>query len=356
MSGKTKIEWADRVWNPVVGCSVVSAGCTNCYAMRQAARWRNDPASVYRGLTRHRPGKGAAWTGDVRLAPEATLKAPLGWRQPARIFVNSMGDLFHESAPDAWIDQVFAVMALAPQHLFMILTKRPDRMWAYFAPFHRRRADGRGEAVQKLGYAGPLEALSWPLPNLWLGVSVEDQATADARIPLLLETPAAGRFVSAEPLLGPVDLTKFMWPVRAQWPAGFKSPQAAAAAGAAVTYHRQGLVTANRKFLDLVIAGGESGPASKRPKTGRTGARPMHPAWPRAIRDQCAAAGTPFNFKQWGEWGEAMLPPVRDAYFWPAETARGDMPVSYRVGKRAAGRTLDGRTHDAVAPLPGAAS
>lgn len=344
MAGNTKIEWADKVWNPIVGCSVVSAGCTNCYAMRMAARWRAVESSPYFALTRTRKGKGPVWTGDIAQAPETTLTAPLRWRKPARVFVNSMGDLFHEDAPDAWIDQVFAVMAIARDHLFMVLTKRPDRMRAYID------GDQPNRTVRIMK-----QMKTWPLPNVWLGVSVEDQPTADARIPDLLATPAAGRFVSAEPLLGPIDL-RYLQP---------SDPpcEIDALNGTHGVIRPHGGENAS---LDLVITGGESGP----------GAREMRWDWPRQLRDQCAEANVPFHFKQWGEWIDykevsagftnrskfddagacvdariQLHSPFKNGFEPPAETFPWhDRMV--RVGKRAAGRTLDGRTHDDLPPMP----
>lgn len=245
--GKTKIEWATDVWNPLAGCSLVSPGCTNCYAMKMAARiermsrgqqasYRDEVSTYappgestisphgthYVGTTKIVNGK-PVWTGKVALAPEHILTAPLRWRRPRMVFVNSMSDLFHESIPDAWIDRVFAVMALAPQHTFQILTKRSARMRDYFTG--RRTEFGRAaRALMELPHSkteaeheGAADALDLsdladgrPLPNVWLGVSAEDQPRADERIPDLLATPAAVRFVSAEPLLSALDLSKWL--------------------------------------------------------------------------------------------------------------------------------------------------
>lgn len=250
----TNIEWADRYWNPVIN-------------RPKGKDW-------------------AAWPGNVAQAPEHMLTAALRWRKPCRIFVNSMGDLFHESVPAEWIDKVFAVMALAPQHTFIVLTKRAKRMRGWFAERwqgtpaqeiagfkipaggetgRRRQVEEQCEPfLEQMGLAdtenddlwtaeGKCKAMqwNWPLPNVHLGVSCEDQARADERIPDLLETPAAVRFASAEPLLGPINF---------------------------------------RHRLDWIICGGESGP----------GARPMHVEWARSIREQCAAAGVPFFMKQLG--------------------------------------------------------
>lgn len=260
MSDRTGIEWTDATWNPLRGCSSVSEGCRNCYAERVAARF-SGPGQPYE-----------------RLAATA-LDHPLHWRKPRRICVNSMSDLFHQDVSDEWIDRVFAAMALAPQHQFQVLTKRPGRMLEYIA---RRDDQGRVPALDYAvliavtgQYTTPAIDLrcGWPLPNVWLGTSVKDQPTADARIPHLLATPAAVRFVSAEPLLGPVDLTAYMF-------------------GAHQTEETDWCA----RRLDWLIVGGESGP----------GARPMHPDWARSLRDQCAAASVPFFMKQMAR--EAPIP------------------------------------------------
>lgn len=348
----TAIEWTDATWNPIRGCSRVSEGCRNCYAEVIASRF-SAPGLPYEGLAAD--GK---WTGKIAVAVRH-LDDPLRWRRPRRIFVNSMSDLFHDDVDDSTIDRIFAVMALAPRHTFQILTKRPERMREYL---------NRGEPVG----AHPTALQKWrrnmfpedrrgfafhPLPNVWLGVSVEDQETADERIPLLLETPAAIRFVSAEPLLGPVDASPYVQESGWWCPecSATKSPQQ-------VTYEENctycGEPVDWRAALDWVIVGGESG----------DGARPMHPDWARGLRDQCVGAGVPFFFKQWGEYqhGSGRVPlkdrvvlsdgshhiftddamiRVRDAYGersdeWHSKT------IMSRVGKRAAGRALDGRTWD----------
>jgi protein gp37 len=318
------IEWTDATWQPITGCSVVTPGCTNCYAMKLAGtRLRNHPSR--RGLTQDTKA-GPVWNGQVRFN-EQWLTQPLTWRKPSRIFVCAHGDLFHEKVPDEWIDQVFAVMALAPQHTFQALTKRADRMRSYIGDLSQLRRDRRGEAAASIDKHFPLETLRWPLPNEWLGVSVEDQARADERIPLLLDTPAAVRFISAEPLLGPVDLNRYLW-----------------------LYDESGATNIRRPLggwdqpqpLGWIICGGESGP----------GARPMHPSWARSLRDQCAAAGVPFFFKQHGNWlhmpERAHFKDVwRDSWQRVESHVDGVRPaLMFSVGKKAAGRLLDGRTHD----------
>lgn len=256
MADNSKIEWTDATWNPITGCSVVSPGCTNCYAMRLAGtRLRAHPSR--RGLVDHTKA-GPVWNGAVRFN-EQWLDQPLRWRRPRRVFVCAHSDLFHDNVPEHWIDRVFAVMASAPQHTFQVLTKRPDRMETYFAD--RGAADrisyqGQANAYGTSTFAAP------PYPNVWLGVSIEDQARL-GRLPHLLRTPAAVRFVSFEPLLGPIDLNPRFWPAPLHW----------------------------------AIVGGESGP----------GARDMAADWARDLRDQLGAAGVAFFMKQMAR--KAPIPP-----------------------------------------------
>ena len=327
----TKIEWTGKTWNPVVGCSLASPGCTNCYAMRQAHRLSHNPATPHYAGTTQMSKAGPVWTGKVALASDNVLTAPLRRRKPTTYFVNSMGDLFHEDVPDEWIDQVFAVMALCPQHIFQVLTKRSARMRDYISKLSNiRLAIAAREITQSRNTFFFVSDKLGPLPNVWLGVSVEDQRRANERIPDLLDTLAAVRFVSMEPLLGPVNLLV----------TDKRGHDISALRGIAVDptdpegadeYYRT-------EKLDWVICGGESGP----------GARPMYPDWARALRDQCVAAGVPFFFKQWGEWA-----PIDDDHWsfpsgWDDVKARersrvfGDMEF-LRVGKSRAGRLLDGR-------------
>lgn len=333
MGDKTQIEWTDATWNPVTGCSVVSPGCTHCYAMRLAGnRMRHHPSRA--GLTIDTKA-GPVWNGEVRFNRE-WLTQPLGWAKPRMIFVCAHGDLFHESVPDEWIDQVFAVMALTPQHTYQVLTKRSARMRAYMLEPERKRLialqampvscrlaqAGGHKARIKLDHFTACFAGSGPFRNVWLGVSAEDQKRADERIPDLLATPAAVRFISAEPLLGPIDLT---------------SINHCGVAGGHSALHDRGLGK-----LDWVIAGGESG----------LSARPMHPDWPRLLRDQCAAAAdVAFFFKQWGEWigvpDLRRLPDGSGPGFGAYDHREYDRDhEAVRIGKNAAGRVLDGRTHD----------
>lgn len=321
MSDKTKIEWCDATWNPVYGCSRVSEGCRHCYAEGLAARFHK-PGQWGEGLTR-----GGKWAGKVTLA-EAKMTQPLRWRKPRRIFVNSLSDLFHPNVPDEWIDLIFAVMALCPQHTFIVLTKRPARMREYLSSEETigRIADAIQPMRKDTHPVGPLPHVEpgdrwWPLPNVWLGVSVEDQPTANERIPDLLATSAAVRIVSAEPLLGPINLTDLD-------PQGNFHP--AGAHGWSAILKNNGI---GRAWIDWVICGGESGPH----------ARPMHPDWVRSLRDQCAAAGVPFFFKQWGEFAADEIGPedARALRFRPGHVE------FLKVGKARAGRRFGGRTHDA---------
>lgn len=295
------IEWTGETWNPVRGCAKVSPGCKNCYAMRFAHRFSGE-GQPYEGLTRLSP-HGPEWTGKFAFAADM-LDKPLRRKKPTVYFVNSMSDLFGEGVSDEQIAAVFGVMAATPQHTFQILTKRAERMREWMEWVASLNVNARVDIAAKTG----LFCAGWPLPNVWLGVSVEDQKRRP-RIDDLRRTPAAIRFLSLEPLLE--DLGKL-----------------------------------ELNGVDWVICGGESG----------HGARPMHPDWARSLRDQCADAGVPFFFKQWGEW-LSVTGGTRESrleredilqceevpcYIW------SDNAASYRVGKRAAGRILDGRTHDGL--------
>jgi protein gp37 len=263
MSTHSSIEWTDRTWNPITGCSETSPGCANCYATRLTAT-RLRKHKDYAGLAViDQETKKPRFTGELRFHADR-LEEPLHWRKPSRVFVNSMSDLFHENVCAEEISRVFVTMFHAPLHTFQILTKRPARMRAWI-----------------LDQWMFCELPQAPLPNVWLGVSTENQHFADARIPTLLDTPAALRFISAEPLLGPVGLARSLMRATAPF------------SGAPFRFEPRGV-------LDWVIVGGESGP----------NARPMHPEWARSLRDQCVTAGVPFFFKQWGAW----LPIERHGY------------------------------------------
>ncbi|MBV0920624.1 phage Gp37/Gp68 family protein [Mycobacteroides chelonae] len=323
MGDKTRIEWTDATWNPVTGCDKVSPGCDHCYAETFAERWRGTRGHYFE-------------TGfDVQLRPDK-LDLPLRWTKPRRIFVNSMSDLFHDSVPDAYIGSVFDVMARAEQHTFQILTKRHGRMRALLRKWEQEGAESveRGELHPKYGAAAWRRRDGlwctprvWPLPNVWLGVSAEDQQRADLRIAALLDTPAAARFVSAEPLLGAINLpSHWLHPVMRT-----PSPENNAIGRRIGKAHGVG-------FIDWVIVGGESGP----------GARPMHPDWARSLRDQCVAAGVPFLFKQWGETVPLGQMTDEARRRWDDHHGCDVYPEEslWRLGKKRAGRELDGRTWD----------
>lgn len=388
MSDTTHIEWTDATWNPIAGCSLVSPGCTNCYAMRRVApRLSANPATPHYAGTVQPSKAGHVWTGKIGVAADAVLLKPLSWKRPRRIFVNSTSDLFHEGVSDQVIDRVFAVMALCPQHTFQVLTKRPERMRAYLT---RPAGDGKQNTLNHLAYEATSEVMNlwnpawkqegidgphrsraimafntWPLPNVWLGVSVEDQQRADERIPVLLDTPAAVRWISAEPLLGPIDLrdlTRTPHPLDRHLP-----PDLNGSFWVNALTGQLGVRSAKRgryeyrtpafdyPRLDWIVCGGESG----------QGARPMHPDWARALRDQCLRAGVPFLFKQWGnclpcdmsgegEHGEpAWL--LEDAHFSGNSDKLGKGREVFAFGQyfirfgsaTHTGRTLDGVVHNA---------
>lgn len=377
MSDASKIEWTDATWNPVTGCTEVSPGCDRCYAKTLAERFRGTPGHYFeRGF-------------DVVLRPER-LDQPLRWTKPRRIFVNSMSDLFHADIPDEYIARVFAVMALAPQHTFQVLTKRHGRMRSLlnsgaFADQVEHAIAGlvfddtstvkisaeqhdtayRHVTGSRVIVTDPMP----PLPNVWLGVSVEDQKRAELRIPALADTPAVVRFLSCEPLLSPLDLTAWLPRPRDPFAGGvlgwlsqggrcdFQPGNIHGARSHVTALCRQ---CTNGRRISWVIVGGESG----------HGARPMHPVWVRDLRDQCTAGGVAFHFKQWGEWapstgrqqtqgflwpaGEletrtaslAQVGPTRKAYVADEAPTRPGWVNVERVGKRHSGRMLDGRTWD----------
>ena len=344
---KTKIEWADYVWNPCSGCRKVSSGCAQCYSEGIAKRFWGE-----RKFT------------DVQTHPER-LEQPLKTKKGGSVFVNSMSDLFHEDVSREFIAAVFGIMAACPQHKFIVLTKRPERMQLWFKLMGRdigtfglpQLVDEElfwpGDMVmnynikldERFGYIsadydgpdlvtpheytwpqGEKLPYEWPLPNVILGVSVEDQKTADERIPLLLQTPAAWRMVSYEPALGPIDFTSFI-DGSIRWS-----------------------ITTGARRIDWLVNAGESGTAK--------GIRPAHPDWFRSVRDQCAAAGVPYFFKGWGEWLPEASYDLRSAprplsgdYFpgWSPHDLRNvkrhdfeDFSRMYRVGKKKSGALLDG--------------
>lgn len=350
MGDRSKIEWTDASWNPIrarnkatgkVGhfCEKLSAGCKHCYAARMQPRFGNPIQYGPQDMDKV----------ELFLDEDVQLQ-PLRWKRPRMVFVCSMTDLFGAWVPQEWIDRIWAVMALCPQHTFQVLTKRAEGMAEYLNWVDVRGDEhGAHDRVDRWGQqANLLEGKPMntprfifnPLPNVWLGVSVEDQATADARIPHLLRCPAAVRWLSVEPMLGPVDL----WPVMTEH----------------MEYRR---IHENACFRDLstpawaihwVVCGGESGPK----------ARPMHPDWARSLRDQCAAAGVEFFFKQWGVWqpgsaldfdrnvvllnnGERLPYTNYQAHITLEQSSRwGDLrAVVMHRGWKKSFNELDGRTH-----------
>jgi protein gp37 len=333
MAENSNIEWTDHTFNGWIGCTKISAACDNCYAENWGKRF------------------GVEWGAgkERRLTSDAYWRKPLAWNRKAakegtrpKVFANSLSDVFDAEVSDEWRDRLFALIALTPNLDWLVLTKRPKVARDYLTAEDRDEAIGfaaheaceqRGadyHRVSALLHKGHSPDGSWPLPNLWLGTTVENQAMAELRIPLLLDTPSAKRFLSCEPLIGPIKLD-------AAW------PRARAIAGAGI---------------DLVIAGGESG----------KGSRPSHPDWFRGLRDQCDAAGVPFFFKQWGDWlpwEEGSVPEwmsqtgqtqdshtlfpafIEDDPKWDdglAFVIEGEPFATFQlVGKKAAGRLLDGR-------------
>jgi protein gp37 len=286
----TSIQWCDVVWNPTTGCRKVSPGCKHCYAEGVADRfWATQyPPVPARHACAHPLETRPRRFTDVQVHPDR-LDQPLRWREPRRVFVNSMSDLFHEDIPDGFIADVFGVMAAAPQHTFQVLTKRPERMREMLSAFWFEMgvAEGLAAWVEDGKVADP--GVGWPLPNTWLGVSVEDQERADERIPLLLETPAAVRFLSCEPLLGPVDLGNYLTaaPISDKlWcPTARRQVDVIGSARCTCTTgHQRG------QRISWVIVGGESGPK----------ARPMDLAWARSLVEQGRAAAVPVFVKQLG--------------------------------------------------------
>lgn len=318
---KTKIEWCIKpgtkpeTWNPTTGCNKVSQGCKNCYA-----------EIMHKRLMGMYPSKYNQPFLDGAVAHEDTLLIPFKWKTPRTVFVNSMSDLFHHKVSFEFIKNVFITMALTPQHTYIILTKRPHIMKQFFEELN----------INELWYAARSNALRkgldmfdktfpFPLPNVWLGVSCENQETADERIPLLLQVPAAIKFLSCEPLLGMLNITNYLY---------------------------EDLLCPSNK-IHWVITGGESG----------YNARPMHPDWARFLRDQCKAADVPFFFKQWGEWLPIkfkdnvpskickQIGRFTSCHLWiKGENVNEEIYPNavnmVKVGKKQAGRLLDGVEHN----------
>ena len=373
----TKIEWADATINPVVGCSHCSPGCDNCYAERFAARLARNPktAGKYKGVV----DENGKWTGKINSNFSEKMYPHRVPGKRKKVFVGSMTDIFHPNYPADNRDEIFAsiladhIFTNGHGHTFIILTKRPQAMAKYFAAgpdtLLRRwgRAgngwiivgDGDSETFEEYadGQTIPQEMTSprdnlrqdylWPLPNVWLGVTVCNQAEADEKIPVLLQTPAAVRFVSVEPCLGPVDLGHLSW-------TDIIGSTAEKNALTGKTWIQgncgESSQTLQGNRLGWVICGGETGP----------GARPMHPDWVRGLRDQCQSAGVPFFFKGWGEWApigwvhadsKFDLPHIVISQDGRVVQSRKDLAPSHnfelrRVGKRSVGRLIDGVEHN----------
>lgn len=314
MSDGTKISWSDATWNPVSGCSKVSEGCTNCYI---------DRTPPFRMAHRRFNGRETGATTGVLLHSDR-LGVPMKWRKPRMIFVCSLADLFQDEVPDRYIADVFAVISIAAQHVFQVLTKRHARLRSLLnSPQFWALVDGARKVRGHEPLPGEAPHI---LENAWIGVSTENQKWADIRIPALLQTPAAVRWISAEPLLGPISLRGWIERTPVE-DGGYPA------------------------YLDWAVIGGESGPL----------ARPMHPDWARGLRDECVAAGAAYHFKQhgeyvspdeidiagmddvaWNENGTTMWPDGRIADG-PHGTAIDGSAMLWRVGKKAAGRLLDGR-------------
>jgi len=277
MSTNTQIEWATKTWGPVIGCTQVSPGCAHCYALVMHNRRHK---AYLAGKLQNMPQYARPFS-EVQLLDDRLLD-PLSWSKPQLVFVNSQSDLFHDDIPDEYIARVFAVTAVARRHTFQVLTKRPARMRALlndpdFAVAMVKR-------IQELQHSPDVSWLEWPLSNVWLGVSAENQRWADERIPLLLQTPAAVRFLSCEPLLGPLDIRPYLTTL-----AGVLCcPRCGFRTNRFSLCPNDGAELVRDISVDWVIAGAELG----------TGARPMEIDWVRSLRDQCDSAGVSFMFKQ----------------------------------------------------------
>ena len=301
----SKIEWTEKTWSPIIGCSKISPGCDNCYAARMAHRLMHMPYTDYYQFVLRNNGSDdpekfkniPEWNGTTHLV-ESALDIPVKRKKPTTYFVCSMGDLFHESVPDAWLYKVFEVMEEANHHRFLLLTKRPERAKAFFI---RHVNNDNLLLVQ----------------HIWLGVTAENQEQADKRIPILLQIPAAKRFVSIEPMLEPIEMESEWHNYLEGWQTEMKSTGG---------HPSEQKVETNK--LDWVICGGESGPK----------ARPMHPGWARDLMFQCWEAQVPFFFKQQGEWSDTFHVGKDFVMVMHGDTSS----AMARVGKKAAGYMLDG--------------
>lgn len=339
MSENTKIEWCDHTFNPWEGCQKVSPGCDNCYAEARNTRFGGGTAINWGPGAPRRRTSAANWALPKRWNAQAdAFMAQHGHRQ--RVFCASLADVFDNSVPVQWRRDLFDLIAATPNLDWLLLTKRI----------------GNARSLYSEAYLD--SARAWP-DNVWIGATIVNQAEADRDIPKLLAVPTRVRFLSMEPLLGPVDLTKLMNPGPLHQRGAFINALSGGTYGEVpATGERLRITHSPIKHIDWVIVGGESGPNS----------RPMHPDWARSLRDQCEAAGVPFLFKQWGEWGEPdsiertgiahhgwFEQDRRDGgvprHEWPGLMQNGVelaslRPEVFRVGKKAAGRLLDGRTWD----------
>ena len=342
MSENTKIEWTDATFNPWIGCTKVSPACDHCYA--EVSTPARTLGVIWGPKEERRRTSAANWMLPRRWnSQHHEFFAAHGRRR--RVFCASLADVFDNAVPEEWRFALFKLIADTPNLDWLLLTKRIGNALAMIA-----------EATTVVEYQNPA-ILPWtskePWPNVWLGATICNQEEADRDIPKLLAVPARVRFLSMEPLLGPVDISRHMWPVHGWWKGPFNSYREAKAAGAETGLKRQALVSAHARFIDWVIVGGESGQH----------ARPMHPDWARSLRDQCAAAGVPYLFKQWGEWRHMDVEEQKaksDAVVrgrvatWPDGTVgHGDYRLNggygrsvFKMGKKAAGRLLDGVQHD----------
>lgn len=316
----TGIQWTDQVWNPITGCTKVSPGCAHCYAEAIDHRFDHDETG------------GAKWTGErnITLHPER-LEQPLRWKKPRKVFVNSMSDLFHEDVPEYFIDAAYIVMSLTPQHTYQILTKRPERfaMWnSGHIPVERwvkaaKYLCGLTDKIMMDNSGAMINAGYWDSENVWLGVSVENQHWADERIPLLLQTPAAVRFLSVEPMLKLVDLSEWLGEI---WNTCVKCKTGKwlqLGRDSELICDNCGNFAGDMQGVDWVIIGGESGPK----------ARPFHLEWAEALIAQCDKANIPVLMKQVGSnayyKGEPFKTKHRmggDPDEWPEHLRRREFP------------------------------
>lgn len=316
MADKTEIQWTDRTFSPITGCTRTSPGCEHCYAERLVAT-RLRQQKRYQGLAMMCGAVGnqeAHWTNAIRLHEDLLLE-PLKWQKPQKVFVCSMSDAFHKDVPDAFLDRMFAVFALSPHITFQMLTKRAERMRSYLsAPDICARIEAAAVAIAEGNCHGRWFAHAfngrkflprWPLPNVWLGVSVESQKYADERVPLLAETPATIRFLSCEPLIGPVDLLQFL-PIAAH--KSFHTPTGRQVSKTYWTPQEAEAFMIPKPMIHWCIVGGESGPQ----------ARPCQLEWMRALVAQCKAGSVAPFVKQLGaapliareEWADTPAPPL----------------------------------------------